>query len=136
MSFPEKTPARAIVDQMFAAFNAKDLPAALATVSEDTLWIHHGSQKMPSVRFEGKNGAEKFFQTSFHAMKIDYFRPISFIEEGNQIVVIGEESYVMEGIDGQLINKWVQIYTIRDGLIAKMEEFATSAEAANYMVVR
>lgn len=130
------SPARAIVDAMFTAFNAKDLDAALATVTEDTLWIHHGSQKMPSVRFEGKSGAEKFFQTSFHAMKIDYFRPLHFIEESDQIVVIGEESYVMDGIDGKLTNKWVQIYTIRDGLIAKMEEFATSADAAAYMTVK
>lgn len=127
--------ARNAVDRMFAAFNAKDLTGALATVSEDTLWIHHGSQKMPSVRFEGKSGAEKFFATSFTAMTIDYFRPLSFIEQGDIVVVLGEESYVMEGIDGKLTNKWVQIYTVADGLIAKMEEFATSSEATSYAVV-
>ena len=128
--------ARAVVDAMFTAFSEKDLNAALATVAEDTLWIHHGSQKMPSVRFEGKSGATKFFQTSFHAMKIDYFRPLHFIEQGDQIVVIGEESYLMEGIGGQLNNKWVQIYTTRDGLITRMEEFATSAEGPAYLTVR
>lgn len=127
---------RAVVDRMFAAFNAKDLPAALATVSEDTLWIHHGSQRMPSVRFEGKSGAEKFFGTSFTAMEIDYFRPLTFIEEGDKVVVLGEESYVMAGIEGKLSNKWVQVYTVTNGLISKMEEFATSAEPAAYMVVK
>ncbi len=130
-----KSASRAVVDRMFEAFNAKDLAGALATVSEDTLWIHHGSQKMPSVRFEGKSGAEKFFQTSFTAMKIDYFRPLVFIEEGDKVVVLGEESYEMAGIDGKLSNKWVQVYTVKGGLIAKMEEFATSAEAGTYMVV-
>lgn len=127
--------ARAVVDRMFLAFDAKDLAAALETVSDDTVWIHHGSQKMPSVRFEGKSGAEKFFQTSFTAMKIDYFRPLSFIEQGDKVVVLGEESYVMDGIEGKLTNKWVQIYTVKNGLIARMEEFATSADAAAYMVV-
>ncbi|MDN3712497.1 nuclear transport factor 2 family protein [Paracoccus cavernae] len=130
-----QTTARKIVDQMFAAFNAKDLPGALATVSQDTLWIHHGSQKMPSVRFEGKSGAEKFFGTSFSAMKIDYFRPLTFIEQGDTVVVLGEESYVMDGIDGKLSNKWVQVYTVTNGLISKMEEFATSADPSSYMVV-
>lgn len=128
--------ARAVINAMFTAFNAKDLPAALATVSDDTLWIHHGSQKMPSVRFEGKSGAEKFFQTSFHAMKIDYFRPLTFIEQDDTIVVIGEESFMMDGIEGQLTNKWVQIYTTREGLIIKMEEFATSAAETAYMTVQ
>lgn len=126
---------RSVVDRMFTAFNAKDLGGALATVSDDTLWIHHGSQKMPSVRFEGKSGAEKFFATSFSAMKIDYFRPLTFIEQGDKVVVLGEESYVMDGIDGKLSNKWVQVYTVADGLITRMEEFATSAEPSSYMVV-
>lgn len=128
--------ARETVDAMFAAFNSKDLEGALKTVSDDTLWIHHGSKKMPSVRFEDKSGAEKFFQTSFHAMTIDYFRPLQFIEEAGRVVVIGEESYLMDGIDGKLTNKWVQIYDTRDGLITRMEEFATSAAASDYMVVR
>jgi ketosteroid isomerase-like protein len=126
---------RDVVERMFAAFNAKDLAAALATVSDDTLWIHHGSQKMPSLRFEGKGGAEKFFQTSFSAMEIDYFRPLSFTAEGDTVVVLGEESYVMAGIEDKLTNRWVQIYTVTDGLISKMEEFATSAEADSYMRV-
>ncbi|NPD17648.1 nuclear transport factor 2 family protein [Xinfangfangia sp. D13-10-4-6] len=129
------TPVRAVIDRMFTAFNAKDLPGALATVSDDTLWIHHGSQKMPSVRFEGKSGAEKFFGTSFSAMKIDYFRPLTFIEQGDKVVVLGEESYVMDGIEGKLSNKWVQVYTVANGLITKMEEFATSADPASYLVV-
>jgi ketosteroid isomerase-like protein len=126
---------RTVVDRMFAAFHAKDLAGALATVSDDTLWIHHGSQKMPSVRFEGKGGAEKFFATSFHAMKIDYFRPLIFIAEGDKVVVIGEESFDMEGVDGKLINRWVQVYTVTDQLISQMEEFATSADAAAYAVI-
>lgn len=126
---------RVVVDRMFDAFNAKDLAAAIATVSDDTLWIHHGTQKMPSVRFDGKSGAEKFFATSFNAMKIDYFRPLTFIEQGDKVVVLGEESYEMDGIEGKLSNKWVQVYTVSNGLITKMEEFATSADPATYMVV-
>lgn len=127
--------ARAIVDRMYEAFNAKDMAAALATVTDDTLWIHHGSQKMPSVRFENKSGVEKFFGTSFHAMKIDYFRPLTFIEQGDTVVVLGEESFVMDGIEGKLTNKWVQVYTVTHGLISKMEEYVTSADPATYMVV-
>lgn len=127
--------ARAIVDRMFEAFNAKDLDAALSTVSHDTIWIHHGSQKLPAVRFSGKSGAAKFFQTSFTAMKIDYFRPVLFIEQGDKVVVLGEESYVMDGIEEKLTNKWVQVYSVQDGLISRMEEFATSAAHSEYMLV-
>lgn len=127
--------AREVVDRMFAAFDSKDLDGALATVSDDTLWIHHGSQKMQSLRFVGKSGASKFFQTSFSAMKIDYFRPLTFIDQGDMVAVLGEESFEMDGVEGKLTNKWVQVYTVKDGLITRMEEFATSAEGDAYIVV-
>lgn len=130
------TPARAVIDRMFAAFNARDLDAALATVSADTVWIHHGTQKMPSVRFEGTHGARQFFRTSFESMQIDYFRPLQFIEQDNSIVVLGEERYTMLGIDGTLANRWVQVYTVQHGLITRMEEFATSAAPESYLQVR
>lgn len=126
---------RQTVDAMFAAFLAKDLSAALATVSEDTLWIHNGSQKLPALRFVGKSGAEKFFQTSFTAMQVAYFRPLDFYTSDDIVTVIGEESFTMDGIPGPLTNRWVQIYTVKDGLITRMEEFATSAAAEDYQVV-
>lgn len=126
---------RQTVDAMFAAFLAKDLSAALATVSEDTLWIHNGSQKLPALRFVGKSGAEKFFQTSFTAMQVAWFRPLDFYTSDDIVTVIGEESFTMDGIPGPLTNRWVQIYTVKDGLITRMEEFATSAAAEDYQVV-
>jgi ketosteroid isomerase-like protein len=129
------TQARKIIDQMFSAFQARNLEDALATVSEDTLWVHHGSQKMMSVRFEGKSGASSFFKTSFDTMKIEYFRPLRFIEEGNTVVVLGEEKFTMDGIEGTLINQWVQVYTVENGLITKMEEFATSTLPDAYLVI-
>ena len=128
------SPARAVVDRMFAAFLSKDLAAAQSTVTEDTLWIHNGSQKMPALRFEGKSGTEKFFQSAFETIDFDYFRPLSFIEEGDVIAVLGEESFTREGYD-KVVNKWVQVYTIRDGLIAKMDEYATSATKGEYILI-
>lgn len=126
---------RAIIDRMFEAFLAKDLAAAQSTVTEDTLWIHNGSQKMPSLRFEGKSGTEKFFQTAFQTITFDYFRPLSFIEQGDVIAVLGEESFTQEGAN-KVANKWVQVYTIRDGLIAKMDEYATSASSEDYVLIK
>lgn len=125
---------RSVVNKMFEAFLQKDLQASVATVSDDTIWIHHGTQKLPSLRFEGKGGVEKFFQTSFTEMTFEYYRPTNFIEMGDTLAVLGEESFLYQG--ATMSNKWVQIYTVSNGLIARMEEFATSTEDGNYLVVR
>lgn len=128
------TPARAVIDRMYDAFVRKDLAACQATVTDDTVWIHNGSQKMPALRFEGKPGTEQFFQTAFTSITFDYFRPLQFIEQGDTIAVLGEESFASDGKD-KVTNRWVQIYTLRDGLIARMDEYATSALDGEYITV-
>ena len=127
------TPEKEVVDRMFAAFYERDLDAAVSTVSDDTMWIHHGTQKLPSLRFVGKNGVRQFFETSFTAMTVEYFRIGRTIQEGNVVVVFGNEKFTIEA--GVMTQKWVQVYTVADGLITQMEEFATSVSDAEYGVI-
>lgn len=124
-----------IVDTMFDAFKSQNLEQAVATVSEDTVWIHHGSQKLPSLRFEGKSGVTQFFATNFTTMQVEYFDILSTIQEGDTIVVTGKEKFTIDGQDGFFAQKWVQIYTVKNNLITRMEEFASSIPDEEYMVI-
>lgn len=129
------TSEQAVVQKMFAAFKAQDLEEAVGTVSADTVWVHHGTQKLPSLRFVGKPGVRQFFEISFSTMQVEYFRPLTFVQEGSTVVVTGEERFTMPGSEDGLAQKWVQIYTVREGLITRMEEFATSAAERDYQVI-
>lgn len=124
-----------IVDTMFNAFKSQNLEQAVATVSEDTVWIHHGSQKLPSLRFEGKSGVTQFFSTNFTTMQVEYFDILSTIQQGDTIVVTGKEKFTIDGQDGFFAQKWVQIYTVKNNLITRMEEFASSIPDEEYMVI-
>lgn len=130
-----KTPEMAVVEKMFSAFHAQNVEQAVSTVSEDTLWIHHGTQKLPSMRFVGKNGVRQFFVTNFTAMAVDYFRVQKIIESGHMVMAFGEEQFSMTGQPGKMAQKWVQVYTVEQGLITRMEEFATSVDEQDYGVV-
>lgn len=125
-----------IVEKMFDAFNKQDLEAAVATVSEDTVWIHHGTQKLPSLKFEGKSGVYQFFQTNFTTMHAEYFDILKTIQQDDTVVVLGREKFIIDGQEGYAAQKWVQVYTVKNGLIARMEEFATSVEDQDYIVVQ
>ena len=129
------TSEQSIVDKMFEAFRTQNLEHAVATVSEDTVWIHHGSQKLPSLRFEGKSGVTQFFATNFNTMHVEYFDILKTIQQGDTIVVLGREKFTVDGQQGFLAQKWVQVYTVKNGLITRMEEFATSIPDEEYMVV-
>ncbi|MGB6084845.1 nuclear transport factor 2 family protein [Moheibacter sp.] len=57
------------------------------------------------------------------------FETEEFIIQGNKVAVLGNEHQRVRKSGKELKQKWVQIYTVENNLIIKMEEFATSEVA-------
>jgi uncharacterized protein len=123
-----KKTVKSVVEKMFKAFGNGDMEGFLATVSEDTLWIYHGTQVIPKGTFENKEGVRIFFSNILERTEIINFEPQQYIVEGDTVVVLGKEHQRVKRSGRELKQKWVQIYTIKNDLITKMEEFATSEE--------
>lgn len=49
-----------------------------------------------------------------------------YIVEGNMVVVLGNEHQKSKKSGREFKQKWVQVYTLENNLILRMEEFATS----------
>lgn len=124
-----KNSPKEIVEKMFAAFKSGDADKFVATVSDDTVWIYHGTQIIPKGRFEKKEGVRAFYTNIMEKTEIINFEPLQYIVEGNMVVVLGREHQKEKRSGRELKQDWVQIYTVENGLITKMEEFATSEEA-------
>ncbi len=56
-----KNTAKLVVERMFKAFSNGNVDEFVATVSDDTLWIYHGTQIIPKGSFEKKEGVRAFF---------------------------------------------------------------------------
>lgn len=125
-----KISAKAVVEKMFAAFKSGDIEKFVATVSKDTVWIYHGTQIIPKGVFEKKEGVRAFFSNVLDKTEIISFEPQQFIVEGNMVVVLGQEHQRVKRSGRELKQKWVQIYTVENELITRMEEFATSEEVS------
>ena len=123
-----KNIAKKKVEEMFSAFSSGDVEKFVATVSEDTVWIYHGTQIIPAGTFEKKEGVRTFFTNIMERTEIINFEPLQYIVEGNMVVVLGKEHQKVKRSGRELKQKWVQIYTVENDLITKMEEFATSEE--------
>ena len=126
------TQTRQIVDKMLNAFSKKDVDAVVETFSGDAILIYHGTQVMPAAKFKGKEGARMFFEFNINALDVVFFTPSQFIEENNTLIILGSEHFIAKEDGSHLKNQWVQVYTVTDGLISKMEEFATSAQPEQY----
>ena len=123
--------AKAIVDKMFAAFGTGDVEKFVETVSADTVWIYHGTQIIPKGTFEGKEGVRKFFNNIINNTEVISFEPQQFICDGKMVVVLGQEHQRVKKSGKELKQKRVQVYTVENNLIIRMEEFATS-EVVDY----
>lgn len=123
-----KNSAKSVVEKMFTAFGSGDVENFVATVANDTVWIYHGTQIIPKGTFEGKDGVRKFFNNILNNTEMLNFEPKEYIVEGNKVVVLGQEHQKVKRSGRELKQKWVQIYTVENDLITKMEEFATSEE--------
>ena len=123
-----KNTAKIVVENMFAAFSSGDVDKFVATVSGDTVWIYHGTQIIPKGRFEKKAGVRAFYTNIMERTEIINFEPLQYIVENNMVVVLGREHQKVKRSGRELKQDWVQIYTVENDLITKMEELATSEE--------
>lgn len=57
-----KNNAKQVVENMFGVFAQGDIDAIVNTFSENAILIHHGTQIMPSAKFDGREGARMFFE--------------------------------------------------------------------------
>ena len=113
---------------MFAAFRSVDSDKFVAAVSEDAVWFYHGTQIISKGRFEKKEGVRAFFNNIKKRTEIINFEPQQCIVEGNMVVVLGREQQKVKSSGRELKQDWVQIYTVENDLIIRMEEFASSDE--------
>lgn len=118
--------AKAVVEKMFAAFSVGNVEEFVETVSNDTVWIYHGTQVIPKGIYEGKEGARRFINGILKGTEIISFEPQQYIVEGNNVVVLGQEHQRVRRSGKELKQKWVQVYSVENNLISRMEEFATS----------
>jgi ketosteroid isomerase-like protein len=81
---------------------------------------------IPKATFEGIAGARAFITNILKRTEILSFEPQQYISEQNTVVVLGREHQRVKRSGKELKQKWVQIYTVENDLITRMEEFATS----------
>ena len=126
------TTPKQVVEKMFEVFGQQNIDAVVETFSDDAVLIHHGTQIMPSAKFVGKEGARMFFEFNINALEVVYFNVNEIVEADDKIFVFGNEHFISKEDRSEMKNRWIQIYTVQNNLITKMEEFASSASPESY----
>ncbi|MCF6318464.1 MAG: nuclear transport factor 2 family protein [Proteobacteria bacterium] len=120
-----------VVQAMYAAYGSGNMEALKNTLSDDIQWIYHGTDEIEhSGVYKGKEGVTDFFNNvNAHIDYLD-FKPNQFIADGNMVVVLGNERQKIKKNSEMLEQEWVQVYTVENQLITRMEEFSNTSRAA------
>jgi len=119
-----------VVQEAYAAFGRRDVPALLDMMSDDIDWqaIVGASSKVPSSgRRVGHQEVTKFFSDLAGAVDFERFEPTEFIAERDKVVVLGHYSGTAKGTGRRFASEWVMIFTVRNGKVVLFREFADVA---------
>ena len=124
----ETTKAQNVVQEMLTAFGKGDMEALKRTLSDDTIWVYHGTEGIPyNGTYRGKEGAVKFITNIVSNVDVLDFQVTKIVADQNTVIVLGSEKQKIKSNGEVLEQKWVQVYTVENDLITRLDEFANTA---------
>jgi hypothetical protein len=110
-------PCRRVIEEIYRAFNARDLGAALATMQANVEWPNG----MEGGTVQGREGVRQYWTRQW-GMINPHVDPVKLTPDGSGRIVV-EVHQVVRDLSGKiLVDRMVQhIYSFEDGLIRSME---------------
>ena len=117
---------------IYEGFASGDLEAVLGYMAADVRWLHPGEpDQFPYAgEFVGREGVRQFFEAALDNLENLGQEIESCFTQGDQVALIGQETYRVRATGKQYFTRWVHLYTLEDGLVAGFEEFADTAAIA------
>ncbi len=120
-----------LVQQTYMAFGRGDIEAVFNNFAADIVW---DSRYVPAVplhgTYHGKDQVMQFFQVLGNTLDVQEYVPQKFLAQDDVVVVLGYEQVTAKPTGKSYRNEWVQIWTIQDNKLAKLESFNDVATAA------
>jgi ketosteroid isomerase-like protein len=117
-----------VVKEAYSAFEKGGIQALLQIVSEDVSWRVVASTGLPYPNHcQTRAEVKRFFEDLFAAEEITKFETREFIDAGSHVVVIGFIAATIKATKKSFESEWVHIFTIKDGLVTRWQEFFDTA---------
>jgi uncharacterized protein len=119
-----------VVMEGYQMFQSGDIPQVLARCHDDAAWIEPDVEHVSfSGAYQGKAGIARYFQILNEDAQVVRFAPREFIAEGDKVIVLGEGAWRSRLTGRTHEGPWVHVFTMRDGKIARFENYFDTAAA-------
>jgi len=106
-----------LLQKAYAAFNARDIDGALATMNPDVVWPNG----MEGGTVHGHEGVRAYWTRQW-GMIDPHVEPVGFREDGDGRIAVSVHQVVRDLSGNVLLDRMVEhVYTLRDGLIRSMD---------------
>jgi ketosteroid isomerase-like protein len=123
-----------IVQNAYAAFGRGDIPALLASLTDDVDWhgVYGVGPKVPQGGpRKGLQQVGRFFEQVGASTDFKTFEPRTFVAEGDTVVALGYYDGTVKTSGKPFASEWAMVFTLRGGKIAKFREFTDSFGLTN-----
>jgi steroid delta-isomerase-like uncharacterized protein len=122
-----------LVQEMYAAFDRRDIPAVLGMMADDVDWqspvTRAVSTEVPWARpRHGRSEVAAFFQELKEYMRPERLEPLAYTVQGDRVVVEGKNRGTVKANGRSYEHDWVMIFTLRQGQIARMRHYYDTAD--------
>lgn len=119
-----------LVRKGYDAFLRGDIDALMGLFADDIEWELDGNDAVPFTGLRrGKEGVAEFFRLVNENQHPLQFEPREFIAQGDKVVALGHYAWSVKPTDRNYESDFAEVFTIRDGKIARFREFMNTMAA-------
>jgi len=119
-----------LVQQGYQHFKSGNIPALLDMLSDNVEWVF---PELKGVAVTGTRRGRKevadFYAKLAETQETLSFEPREFVAQGDKVVVLGHYSFRVKATGKQFESDWAEVFTIKNGKIARFQEYANTAAA-------
>ncbi len=117
-----------LVQQSYRNFQNGDVQSVLGSLSEDIEWVVPQIEGVPiGGTYRGIEEVGQFFSGLGDAQEPRQFEPREFVSEGETVVALGHYAWHVNSTGREWESDFAHVFIVRDGKIARFQEFTDSA---------
>lgn len=119
---------RQLARRGYDMFMRGDIEGVIGLCADDIAWVSPKTDGISfSGPFHGKAEVGRFFQLMSKTIEFEHFEPQCFIADNDKVAVSGiSRAKVLEN-GAKCDDAWVHIFTMKNGQIARFEQYNNSA---------
>ena len=117
-----------LVQLAYRNFQNGDVQSVLGSLSEDIEWVVPQVEGVPmGGTYRGVEEVGQFFSGLGDAQEPRQFEPREFVSEGERVVALGHYAWHVNSTGRQWESDFAHVFIVRDGKIARFQEFTDTA---------